>query len=83
MRYTIHMRRTNLVLNEQLLETATRVLGAKTYSAAVNTALEEVIRLKKIEQVPAFFGSGIWEGDLAAMREDRPRISKRRKPTAR
>ena len=67
------MRRTNLVLDDQLLEQATRVLGAKTYSAAVNTALEEVIRLKKIQSLPRFFGTGIWEGDLAAMREDRPR----------
>lgn len=67
------MRRTNLVLDDQLLEQATRVLGAKTYSAAVNTALEEVIRLKKIQSLPRFFGTGIWEGDLASMREDRPR----------
>jgi Arc/MetJ family transcription regulator len=41
------MKRTNLVLNEDLLNEATRVLGAKTYSAAVNTALQEVIRLRK------------------------------------
>ena len=67
------MRRTNLVLDDQLLEQATRVLGAKTYSAAVNTALEEVIRLKKIQSLPRFFGTGIWEGDLASMREDHPR----------
>jgi Arc/MetJ family transcription regulator len=67
------MRRTNLVLDDQLLEQATRILGAKTYSAAVNTALEEVIRLKKIQSLPRFFGTGIWEGDLASMREDRPR----------
>jgi Arc/MetJ family transcription regulator len=70
------MRRTNLVLDDQLLEQATRVLGAKTYSAAVNTALEEVIRLKKIQSLPRFFGTGIWEGDLASMREDRPRRSR-------
>jgi len=67
------MRRTKLVLDEQLLEQATRVLGAKTYSAAVNTALGEVIRLKKIQAIPRFFGMGIWRGDLTAMREDRPR----------
>jgi hypothetical protein len=34
------------------LEQATRVLGVKTYSAAVNMALEEVIRLKKIQSLP-------------------------------
>ena len=67
------MRRTNLELDEQLLEQATRVLGAKTYSAAVNTALGEVIRLKKIQTIPQFLGTGIWKGDLAAMREDSPR----------
>ena len=72
------MKRTNLVLNEELLEEATRVLGAKTYSAAVNTALDEVIRLRKIQSLPRFFGSGIWEGDLAEMREDSPRPIKRK-----
>ena len=73
------MRRTNLVLDEHLLEQATQVLGTKTYSAAVNTALEEIIRLKKIQGIPRFFGSGIWEGDLAAMREDRPKRIRRSK----
>ena len=73
------MKRTNLVLNEELLVLATRVLGAKTYSAAVNTALEEVIRLRKIQGIPRFFGSGIWEGDLAEMREDRPRKAARKR----
>jgi hypothetical protein len=50
---------------------ATRILGAKTYSGAVNTALEEVIRLRKIQGMAQYFGSGISEGDLAEMREDR------------
>jgi hypothetical protein len=54
------MKRTNLVLDEQLLAQATQVLAARTYSAAVNTALEEVIRLRKIQSIPHFFGSGIW-----------------------
>jgi hypothetical protein len=67
------MKRTNLVLDEHLLAQATRILDAKTYSAAVNTALEELIRLRKIQAIPRFFGSGIWEGDLSQMREDRPR----------
>ncbi len=39
------MKRTNLVLDEKLLEEATRVLGLKTYSATVNKALEEAIRV--------------------------------------
>ncbi|HUI55325.1 MAG TPA: type II toxin-antitoxin system VapB family antitoxin [Bryobacteraceae bacterium] len=67
------MKRTNLVLDEHLLEQAVLALGTKTYSATVNTALEEVVRLKKIRGIPRFFGSGIWEGDLSVMREDQPR----------
>ena len=66
------MKRTNLVLDERLLAEATRVLAAKTYSAAVNTALEEVVRVRKIQSIQGFFGSGIWDGDLAQMREDKP-----------
>ena len=73
------MKRTNLVLDEHLLAEATRVLAARTYSAAVNTALEEVIRVRKIQSIPRFFGSGIWEGDLSEMRQDQPPRKRRRK----
>jgi hypothetical protein len=52
--------------------------GAKTDSAAVNTAPEEVVRLRKIRSISQFFGSGIWEGDLSQMREDRPPRTRRR-----
>jgi Arc/MetJ family transcription regulator len=65
------MKRTNLVLNENLLDEATRILGAKTYSAAVNTALAEVVRIRKILSLPSFFGRELWHGNLAEMREDR------------
>lgn len=75
----MRMKRTNLVLDERLLDQATRVLGAKTYSGAVNTALEEVIRLRKIQGLSQFFGSRIWDGDLAEMREDNPRRGRRAK----
>ena len=78
MRYTIHMKRTNLVLDGELLEEATRVLGVKTYSAAVNLALEEILRVRKIQSLPHFFGQGLWEGELAEMPEDRPRRARRK-----
>jgi hypothetical protein len=73
------MKRTNLVLDERLLKEATQALAAKTYSAAVNTALEEVIRMRKIQSIPHFFGTGIWQGDLSEMREDRPARRRGRK----
>jgi len=70
--YTIHMKRTNLMLDPHLLEEATRVLRVKTYSAAVNTALEEVLRVRRIQRLPEFFGTKLWEGNLREMREDPP-----------
>ena len=67
------MKRTNLVLNEELLKEATRVLGVKTYSAAVNRALEETIKIKKIQSLSSYFGTRLWNGDLSEMREDKGR----------
>ena len=64
------MKRTNLVLNEQYLEDATRLLGAKTYSEAVNKALEQTIKLYHLRQLADVTGTGLWEGDLGVMRED-------------
>ena len=71
------MKRISLVLDKRVLEEARRLLGAKTYSAAVNTALTEIIRQKKVESFSQFFGSGLWDGDLAEMRRDRPRHTSR------
>ena len=68
------MRRTNLVLDGQMLDEAVRVLGVKTYSAAVNAALTEAVRRKKTEGLAEFFGKGLWQGNLSEMRDDsRPR----------
>jgi Arc/MetJ family transcription regulator len=72
------MKRTNLVLDAALLDEATRVLGLKTYSATVNHALAEALRVRKIQGLRTFFGSGLWEGDLAVMREDRVPSQRRR-----
>ena len=67
------MKRTNVVLDEEVLAEATRVMGAKTYSAAINEALSEAIRTRKIRTLRSTFGKGLWEGDLSEMREDRVR----------
>ena len=81
--HTMHMKRTNLVLDETLLEEAARVLGAKTYSAAVNQALEEIVNVRKIQNLQQFFGKDLWEGDLAEMREDyKPEVGAHEKAQA-
>ena len=67
------MKRTNLVLDGDILEEARRALGTKTYSETVNKALAESVRQHKMRSIVEFFGKGLWEGDLSEMREDRPR----------
>lgn len=70
-RHSMRMKRTNLVLDEHILEEATRLSGEKTYSAAVMRALEDFVRRAKARQILELRGSGLWEGDLPEMRRDR------------
>jgi Arc/MetJ family transcription regulator len=70
------MKRTNLVLDEETLEEATRLSGEKTYSAAVMRALEDFVRRAKARQILELRGSGLWEGDLREMRGERRRKKK-------
>ena len=65
------MKRTKLVLDEQLLSEATSMIGEKTYSAAVTRALEEYVRRIRAKRILELRGSGAWEGDLNAMRGSR------------
>ena len=66
------MKRTNLVLDADLLEEATRLSGEKTYSAAVNLALNDFVRRVRARSILELQGSGAWHGDLAAMRGEQP-----------
>jgi hypothetical protein len=66
------MKRTNLVLREDLLREAVAVSGEKTYSRAVEIALEDFVRRAKARKILELRGSGLWDGALAEMRRDRP-----------
>jgi Arc/MetJ family transcription regulator len=74
------MKRTNLVLDEHLLEEAVKLSGERTYSAAVGRALADFVRRVRANRILELAGSGLWEGDLAAMRDDRPVRRVRRRP---
>jgi Arc/MetJ family transcription regulator len=76
--YTVCMKRTNLVLDERLLEEATRLSGERTYSRAVERALEDFVKRSKARQILDLAGSGLWEGSLSEMRRDRKRRGSRR-----
>jgi len=65
------MKRTNLVLNGDLLDEARRLSGEKTYSATVDRALGDFVRRAKAGRILELEHSGEWHGDLAEMRGDR------------
>jgi Arc/MetJ family transcription regulator len=74
------MKRTNLVLDERLLEEAVKLSGERTYSAAVGRALEEFVRRVRANRILELAGSGLWEGNLAVMRNGRPARRRPRGP---
>ena len=64
------MKRTNVVLDEQLLEEAVRVSGERTYSRTIERALAEMVRRAQARGIEQLAGSGLWQGDLGVMRGD-------------
>lgn len=63
--------RTNIDIDDELMQQAMRATGAPTKKAAVETALRQAIHLKEQARIRDLFGKVRWEGDLDAMREGR------------
>lgn len=65
--------RTNIVIDDQLMRQAMRASGAKTKREAVERGLKLMVRLaKQARLIRSARGKLRWEGDLEAMRLDRP-----------
>jgi Arc/MetJ family transcription regulator len=77
--------RTTINIDDGLMKRAMRVSGASTKRAAVQLALEHMVRRAEEQEtlIRSARGKFRWEGDLAAMRRDRSlkqiRISKKLK----
>ncbi len=65
------MRRTNIELDERLIRRASRLTGLKTKKAVVHKALETLVRAENRKGILRYYGSGIWKGDLRALRRSR------------
>ncbi|SFI58521.1 type II toxin-antitoxin system VapB family antitoxin [Nitrosomonas sp. Nm34] len=63
--------RTNIVIDDKLMEDALKITGLKTKREAVELALKILIKLKKQESIKAYKGKLKWEGDLEEMRTTR------------
>jgi Arc/MetJ family transcription regulator len=68
------MKRTNLVLDADLLEDTLRASGERTYSRAVERAMEDFVKRARARRILDLAGSGA--GDLSRVREDRPPYAK-------
>lgn len=64
------MKRTNLVLDDTLLSAVKHIYEEKTYSGAVNRAMEEAVRAAQKRDLMNMFGTVEWVGDLGEMRGD-------------
>lgn len=67
------MGRTNIDLDERLIRRARRLTGLKTKKAIVHKALENFVRSEDRKGILRYYRSGIWKGDLKAMRRSRVR----------
>lgn len=62
--------RTNIVIDDQLMQDTLRITGLKTKHEAVDEALRTLLRLKTQEQIRQLRGKLNWQGNLDAMRTD-------------
>jgi Arc/MetJ family transcription regulator len=73
------MKRTNVVLDEELLEEAVRLSGEPTYARTIERALQEMVRRARVGNAFAqLTGSGAWAGSLTEMRADAPVVRETR-----
>lgn len=63
--------RTNIVIDDALMEEAQAASGLKTKRETVELALQTLIRLRRQAEIRTLRGKLDWEGDLEAMRNDR------------
>jgi len=63
-----HTMRTNIVIDDKLMQDTMRLTGAKSKREAVELGLRTLLRLCKQEDIRRFRGKLNWQGDLDSMR---------------
>jgi Arc/MetJ family transcription regulator len=62
--------RTNIVIDDKLMEDALKATGARTKREVVELGLRALVQLKQQERIRGFRGKLKWTGDLERMRTD-------------
>lgn len=70
--YTHHPMRTNIEIDDELMDEALRRSGAATKRAAVEEGLRLLIQTRRQAGIRRLRGKVQWQGDLDASRSDRP-----------
>jgi Arc/MetJ family transcription regulator len=60
--------RTNIVIDDRLMNDALKATGLKTKKEAVELGLKTLIKLNQQEKIKELKGKLKWDGDLDAMR---------------
>jgi Arc/MetJ family transcription regulator len=60
--------RTNIVIDDNLMNDALKVTGLKTKKEAVELGLKILVKLNQQEAIKAFRGKLTWDGDLEVLR---------------
>ncbi len=63
--------RTNIVIDDKLMQDALRATGLKTKREAVEHGLRTLLQLSRQAKIRRLRGKLDWRGDLNAMRTDR------------
>jgi Arc/MetJ family transcription regulator len=63
--------RTNVVINDDLMESALRTSGIKTKKEAIEGGLKLLVQMKNQEKIKGVRGKLKWTGNLDEMRLDR------------
>ncbi|MGB9485340.1 MAG: type II toxin-antitoxin system VapB family antitoxin [Terriglobia bacterium] len=63
--------RTNIEIDDALIQKARKLTRLSTKRAIVDRALELLVRTESRKGMLRYYGSGIWEGDLKAARRTR------------
>lgn len=62
--------RTNIVIDDELMNEALRVTGLKSKREAIELGLRTLLRIRKQEEIRQFRGKFDWQGYLDKMRTD-------------
>lgn len=70
-RLLIHIMRTNVVLDDELVAEAMKASGARTKREAIELGLKALLQMRRQAEFKRLKGQVRWVGDLDAMRRDR------------